>query len=369
MLAMICLAVFLGIAVLGVFVISRLQASLSRQLIEDEKRLLLSVRQGLALKFGEIQQQLFNLAGHSALQKGDSSLQSKAITSLLAQNPLFLNGIVYDREGNVISATSRNPSSSDERFLNRNLLKNTKTLPKIIESFREALEMNRLSVSETVSSVRTGQLLVMNVPIRVWDNPASVTGVLSIGLHLNGAMLQELLQGFFSGEGFLFLTDRAGNILAKRGENLPETLSGADFSPLPRGPLPESAWSNLGGQEYLVTAADFPYLNGTLVSGSPKEKVMGLLHDLTLGMISLAVFALLVAAALGWIMADRFIGQIQLLVEGIRKVSDGVLSWRVDNPGDDELGEACRDFNSMTERLERNRMVEDLWKQRWNSPK
>ncbi|HNV71147.1 MAG TPA: HAMP domain-containing protein, partial [Candidatus Ozemobacteraceae bacterium] len=115
---------------------------------------------------------------------------------------------------------------------------------------------------------------------------------------------------------------------------------------------------------FLVFARTFPDLQAALVVGRTREAVLGRVSELSQHLLLMVVAAVVLAMAVSLVLADHFITQILKLIEGIRKVGDGVLSWRIPEVSDDELGDAGRAFNTMADRLERNRLIEDLWRQR-----
>ncbi len=367
MVFIVCLAALLGASVMGFFVITRLRSVLAGQLIQNQKLFGDAIRQGLALKFDEIRKQLFSVADHPNLQYPDHRKQSEVLQPFLRQNPLFLNAIVYDLQGKVISAADRHDSSAAEGLIGRNLMKPGEKFAPLQKAFQQVLSTNEMAVSERLDSLRQGPTIVMKVPIRALDDPRQVIGVLSIGMHVNGAALQEILQGFSCGNGFLILADRAGNILARLGSDLPRDLSAAVIQVNEGGPSGgNSTWTTLGDKEYLLSLESIPTLQGFLLVGFPRSAIASVVNEFTLGVVAFGVFSLLLAAVAALLLADRLIEQIFFLIEGIRKIGEGVLSWRVENPSDDELGEACRALNNMTERLERNRMIDELWKRKWN---
>jgi HAMP domain-containing protein len=225
-----------------------------------------------------------------------------------------------------------------------------------------------MQVSTLYSSLRQGQILVVNLPIRPWDQPSTVRGVLSMGIHLDGALLQEMLARYSVHDGFLLLTDREGRILARQGRQIPGDLIRARLDPPPIPGRRPATWTRLGEQEFLVTALAFPQLEGFLVVGRSRAGIVTVVNDLARDLLGLALIPLLGAGLLAWLLADRYLTQILALLHGLRQVGAGILSSRVEVASDDELGEAAQAFNTMAEGLERNHLVEELWKERWTPP-
>lgn len=368
MLAMFGLVVLFGALLLGVFATSRVRTILIREMVDNQAKLGQAVHQGLGIKFSKIERQVSHLTADPDFQRTAPEPVRNLLARFLEQNPLFVSALIYEPDGTVRQALRRHDPGASY-LVGKNLLKQPEKFIALAQAFQDALATKRMTVSPAVLTARQGLLVVLNFPVTALDDPGTVTGILSLGIQLSGAVLQETLQRFHPGDGFIFLTDREGNILAQRGDGLPDGLEGITVNPAPRPGAAISTWTSLKGKEFLLFAAPFPHLQGLLVIGHPREKILGVVNDLSLGLVFLALVSLLVAMGLGILMSERFINQILLLVEGIQKVGTGVLSWRVSNPPDDELGDACRAFNEMTERLERNRMIEEHWRQQWNRPR
>ena len=364
LLALIVGIVLLAALFIGGFVLHRVHANLTEDAIMAQRHLSNALKQGLAMKFEEIRQHLQHVAEHPLLLNPDPGKSRELLSGFLEQNPLFFSALVYDRSGTVLTAIYRNHSPVAERIVGRNLLKAGKKYQQLIEDFQTVVKTNQPLISETVSSVRQGPLLVMNVPVRPFDRPDTLVRVLSLGIHLNGAVLQQTLSRFAPPNGFLALIDRQGTILARAGSDLPADLSGIVLDPMPEEHTPQSAWTTLDGRDMLVSARSFPDLQAVLMIGRSREAVLGRVSELSQQLLILGLVAVFLAMGTSLVLADRFITQILRLIEGIRKVGDGILSWRIGELTEDELGEAGRAFNTMADRLERNRLIEELWRQR-----
>ncbi len=356
--------VLLAAVFIGGFILYRIHTNLTEDAMTAQRHLSNALKQGLAMKFEEIRLHLQYVAEHPSLLNPDAARCKPRLSEFLEQNPLFFSAILYDRNGTVLTAVYRNHSPVADRLIGKNLMKAGAAYQKLIDAFKTVVDTNQPVISDAVSSVRQGPLVVMKFPVRALDQPDQVVRVLSLGIHLNGAILQHTLTRYAPPDGFLALIDRKGEIIARAGSGMPSTLSGILLDPWPDEATPQSTWTTLKGRSFLVFARSFPDLQAALIVGRTREAVLGRVNELSQQLLLMVLAAVVVAMAISLVMADRFITQIPKLIEGIRKVGDGVLSWRISEVGDDELGDAGRAFNAMADRLERNRLIEDLWRQR-----
>ena len=68
-------------------------------------------------------------------------------------------------------------------------------------------------------------------------------------------------------------------------------------------------------------------------------------------LVGALVVAVLVALLISWVIARRVRIAIQTTEHTVRRMAAGDLSARLEEPGDDELGQLVRDFNEMAEKL------------------
>ncbi|HNV71339.1 MAG TPA: cache domain-containing protein, partial [Candidatus Ozemobacteraceae bacterium] len=246
--------VLLAAVFIGGFVLYRIHTNLTEDAITAQRHLSNALKQGLAMKFEEIRLHLQHVAEHPLLLHPDPTRCRSLLSEFLVQNPLFFSALLYDRNGTVLSAIYRNHSPIADRIVGRNLLRAGASYQRLIEAFKTVVATNQPVISDAVSSVRQGPLVVMKFPVRSLDQPNQVTRVLSLGIHLNGAVLQHTLTRYAPPDGFLALIDRKGEIIARAGSGMPTTLSGILLEPWPEESAPQSAWTTLNNRSFLVFA-------------------------------------------------------------------------------------------------------------------
>jgi len=352
---------------LGAFAGYRMRQALTSQLVANQKAMANVIRQGIANHFDLIFAELEKLTEDPRLMILNHKSE-QLLFDFMTRNPLFLNAIVYDREGTVKIATERAGSETSRHLPGKNLLRSVKNLAELSKSLEETIKFNQTRVSSIFSSLRQGKMMVIYLPIRPPDKPDELLWVLSMGIQLDGVMLHEMLAKYSIIDGFIVLTDRDGRILAQQGNDLPIGLTKASLTQVPEKDKIGSTWTDLSGEEYLLTTLHFPHIEGILLLGKSRKSIFATINSLAIDMLILALIPLVVAGLLAWFLADRYISQILALLHGLRQMAAGVFSARIEVNSDDELGEAGKAFNSMADELERNHLVEELWQERWNRP-
>ncbi len=166
----------------------------------------------------------------------------------------------------------------------------------------------------------------------------------------------------------VMVTDASGRVLYDTASPSAEGRT-ALFAELMRALGSERVfWSEFAGGAFLSRAA-MPVTRGGTVVGAvyicerdtTQADIILAFRD-RLGTVSAIAFAM--AFALTVVFTRRFTVRITRLSEAVRTVRGGDYAYRLSPEGDDELTELCRDFNSMTETLEkteeqRRRFVSD----------
>ncbi|MBF0543832.1 MAG: HAMP domain-containing protein [Candidatus Riflebacteria bacterium] len=372
MLAIFSVTVLIGVFLSFVFVTFRLREIFSSNIVESQEKLVETIKQVVAVRFDDWYHQLKVLSDRSELQFDDKTNIRNMIWDFLSQNPVFLSCWVYDPQGNILLTANRNRSDSEERYIGKNmfLISLQDTLKECRRAFKAVLEKKIAVPATYMSNFTRGPRLVILQPVREIGNEEKLIKILGMSLNLDGGFLEELLLRFSKNENdFLLFADESGTIISRFGGNLPEKLSKAIIADPPHRKKVFSLWSELNSEKYLVTVAHLEELGGFLLIGHPAGKIFQPVNDLTWGMFFLALLFLLIAGLVGYFVADYIMEPVFQIFEGITKISDGVLTWRIEKITNDELGDVAKAFNGMADKLEKNKMIEELWNQRWNQPR
>ena len=369
--ALVCVASLLPVILLGLFIGARLRGELTSQALRSQERVVEAIRQGIFMQLTGYSRQLAKLAEDPGLQSMEAPRQKSVILRFLDQNPSFFSVFVLRLDGTINSLLYRNRFAGDDQQIGTNIFSNQGPHFKAFqESFRKVLDKKQTIVNESISNYRQRNELLILLPIRSFTNPERLEGVMSCGLNLDGVTLQELLGGFGGASGFLLLTDRLGNIMARKGQGIPQGLNRVDCSTWPENRAFFSTNTSLDNRDYIVTIGAVPGANGFIFLAAPRDEILGFVRHTLVGMIILTLISLGVAVGFGIWSAGELSRPIAVLLEGIHRVAEGAVSHRISDEaeGDGELAEACRAFNDMAERLEKNQMIEDVWSKTWKPP-
>ncbi len=370
MMAVIILSSLLPVFLLGMFVFFRTREELSGKALEMQKSVAEAVRQGLIAQVNLYAKQLEKFVQEIDIQGMNQEAQVTALYRFLDLNPLFFSIFIYDTEGRIVSLGYRNRFKGDDFLLGRNIFeakedKNRQTASII----KEVIKTGRMIVSDKIVSFhQIKQLLVMD-PVPAFENPHKFIGAMSCGIQIDGPSLQGTIENFkFPGESFMLLTDGDGTILAKKGKTLPEGLETMKISRPVSETEFESTWTNLNGSEIFLTFGRIPAIGTIIAIGTPRNEIFGFIHQIIWGMFLLTLISLVIGLFFSLILSDNMVEPILDLIEGIKKVSEGAVSHRVNTRGEDELSDAGRAFNEMASHLEKNRLMEDIWSRKWKPP-
>lgn len=368
--ALVTFACLVPMVLMSFFVLTRTRAELSLKALEVQKTLTETIRRGLSSQIVNYGRQLTRFAEDMGMQSMNPVRQQASIYSFLDINPLFYSCFVYDTKGTLQCLGYRNRFDGDFRLIGRNILAaQSKVNRATAEAFAKVLKTGQIAVGqEVIRSHQQTQMLVL-VPIRSFGDPRQIVGVMSCGVQVDGPSLQGSIEDFSVGEkSFILLTNNEGRVMARSGKDLPAGLERMILSQSLEGTKINSAWSTLAGKEYIVTAAKVPIVDFIIAIGTPTEEVFGFIWQILLGMILLTLICLMLGLFFSFLLSETLVSPILSLIAGIKNVSDGMLSYRIEVEGGDELSEAGRAFNEMASRMEKNRLLEEMWSRKWNPP-
>jgi len=283
---LICLASILPVLILGGFTLVQARSDLAAQAVEHQKALALAIRQGLTTQVWHYARQLERFAETPPVQSMDRVRQEPAVFRFLDQNSLFFSCYIYDLEGTIVSLAYRNRDRSKDHLVGKNLLRSTNQRDAPSQAaFRKAVETRRLAVAETVITERRQSMLLVYVPIPSFVDRAETAGVISVGILIDGAAIQEIIEGFMpAGDSFLLLTDIHGKVLGRKGKGLPEGLEEVRPSRVPDGPALETTRTSIAGREFLVSLGRVPGMNILVLAGAPTDEVFVFLRKMLWGL-------------------------------------------------------------------------------------
>ncbi|MBC8338048.1 MAG: adenylate/guanylate cyclase domain-containing protein [Alphaproteobacteria bacterium] len=196
---------------------------------------------------------------------------------------------------------------------------------------------------------------MINVPLKESLSDDYALGVVSVGLVIDDAWVNDLLKDESLGVQVIFHID--GDPVAA---NVPPEQSRAVLKAAMIGT----------GESFDFRDERFIRLQGKFgKAGRPAgylfvaslDKAMVPFVSLQWKIFSLGLAALLVGLVVIMLMTNRIVFPIRLLVRGTREIMDGNYDYTVENKSKDEVGQLARAFNHMTGGLKEKEQIRNLF--------
>ena len=184
-----------------------------------------------------------------------------------------------------------------------------------------------------------------------------------IAARLNMRNVSDIVSGLRVGKaGEAFLVEGSDRIVAHRDSaRTMQRLSDAGREQIAalrsrltgEPPLaPPAQTVNSDGVPVLASAIALPRLGWMIIAQEPLEAALAPVRATVIRLMAIMGSGVLVAIALGVMMARRLTKPIVLLREGARRIAKGDLESRICAPTGDEIEELATDFNRMAEQLQ-----------------
>ena len=348
------------VLVVGLAAHAKIQSELVAQITATHRKLIEQARVDLLTDFEASRRQLEKMVRELDVQRMDPTHQKPALETFLAYNALFTEVAVYDRGGKPVAAAARGsmkagpapiaPGASDP----------------VAVAFAAALASGRTTTTPPAKGAAAAIAVLAPVPSFVDGLPP--IGVAVAQVRLQGPEIQDLIAGWeYVDRTYLYVTDGEGRVLAQAGTDFPAPMRSIRVTPEVGSPGADGITSGLGtvgGRADLLASASVEALGLTIVAGKPYDEVERVLRELIGSIASYAIVGVLLALVLGVLMARRVSGPILALTAGIRRVAGGEVAHRIAADDPDELGRAADAFNAMATRMQRGRLLEEMWESR-----
>jgi methyl-accepting chemotaxis protein len=194
-----------------------------------------------------------------------------------------------------------------------------------------------------------------------------VKGLASCGIFVDNPKVKKLLRNLVPAySGFVCLLDSSGNVFGKEG-NIPEHINSFSIQTLLEQSGKSQSILQLGEQTYRYRLKEIKNANFYVLVAVSDSVLKGMLMALAEEVITLNLLSFLLALLVSIILANLLVQPINKLVEGLREVGKGNYAYAIKARSFGEMEEAINSFNDMTEKLQKNRMIEKLWDEQWKS--
>lgn len=190
--------------------------------------------------------------------------------------------------------------------------------------------------------------------------------------EVNLKLIWEVISGIKVGRtGDAFVLDDPGRLIAHPDINLVLRADEAGQRPFQalRGaildrPGEAATGRDVAGETVLAAMASIPSVDWSVIVKQPLAEAFGPLYGALLRTAVLLVGGALLAAGLAWWLAQRMIGPIRLLEDGVTRIGAGQFDHRIELRTGDEFERLASRFNEMAAELkvsqERSQRIERL---------
>jgi HAMP domain-containing protein len=342
----------------------KVRNDLVRQTVLVQKQRTATIQHGIESLFNSYYEQIESLSQIPAIQSMNPEQQHRVIHEFLEQQKIFFSCSVYGIDRSIKSVALRN--RKDQAEIPPENFSSSQHKDPLNAAFANVVSSAKPAFVCSSSPAFQGKMLFVLVPVFNFVDSNEMVGLISCSISLSDPGIHEIICGYpIESEDILTLTDKEGFLISWQG-NLPDNFAGLEISQqiadLSEG---VAVKVDIASKTYLGTISAVPGVDGFLLAAKPWNLAMAFLNQLLLDLALVFTVALVIAVGLGFFMARSLAESISALIEGIKEVSRGVISHRVEVVGDDELTEAAKAFNEMVDTLEKHRMIDEIWQKEW----
>ena len=184
------------------------------------------------------------------------------------------------------------------------------------------------------------------------------TGVVSCGIYGNDSNIQQIMNSLRPPEnGFVISYSPDKGIFAQSG-HIPEYIK-TSLNNYKSG-------SFIHDRSYKIYVSNEPKTGifiGTAIDANYSDE---LLRDLELKIFIYAFIAVIIVIIAGMLFANSLIIAIAELINGLKKIGEGIYSHRIEIQTNGELKDAVNSFNEMAEKLHKPELIEKIWLENWH---
>ena len=322
-------------------------------------------------KFDDQELQLGNLAKELALSSWTGSRQRAQIAGFLATNSFFSSLYLFDAQGRLLVPLYKDGSLRDDPLVGKSYLDIDDANRKPTQdALREVMASKTPRRLKWTSSGSGRTYLQIVTPVFAPTGDGKLVGVLSALIVLNRLDWEAFLDHFPLRQGeYSIIADHSGRVFLHYGDKFT-----SDIATLPAYQLPgakedrasASGIYHLKGRKDYVTYTTLEGFDLVIIFGIPYQEMMGFLDHLLVTFAFLILGNCCTAVIFGILLAANLTRPINTLIRSINAVSAGAHSHPILLDRDDELGEACKAFNLMVDKLQRDKYFEELWLRKWS---
>lgn len=290
----------------------------------------------------------------------DPAERKRILESFLEFGELYSNGYLFDASGKLTLAVYRSDVRGSTQ-IGDDYHRYTGPFPAVAD---RVMATGQPAFTPLFLSASGRPQLTYVIPIG--NAGSQPEGVLSLALYAVSERVNGWIEGLAPArQGYVVVLDPTGKIVAESGEAPPTMSKAGGLSPIV---LPDAVDSLamtrwIDGREDLVIAERIGAGSLSILIGIPRAVAYEPLVALRTPAVLACITVLVLGLVAGFLLTSRIIRPLQALLDGILQVEGGVFSHRIPVHQDDELGRTIEAFNRMSERLHRDRLIQEIWQE------
>ena len=314
--------------------------SISKAQLEQAMR----VSEDIEGAIGNIEDILFTTASMPTFRSMNGSRARSYLSILLMEHEEFNKLVLRDPEGRALAVAS----------LTEPVLQAELSSVSLGEAWREVLEGKTYFSEIHFSALKNDPLISVYIPIKQY--PGKYVGVLEAEVNL-GSVWNEVLQARIGKEGFTYVVDASGRVIAHPDKRL--VLRQADMSgALPVRKVLAGERGTLQYREknggFLTSFSPVENLGWGVIVVQPVEEAFAPSVKMKNQAIAIALVIIALVSVAAAIFSSTITRPLQNLKKGTERIARGELDHRIEVESEDEIGELTKAFNEMASRLSRS---------------
>jgi len=365
------LASLVPVIIISIFVLDQIYRELEKNIINENNKMAAQVRSSVIGQFENYKKQLSCLAALKEIKSFEPNVQNPLINDFFRLNPFFYNVYIYDSAGVLRNICYPGAGGEKEELIGNKNIKDSKGT--VTETFHNALEKKKTMVSQYFENGFGETMFCVAAPVFEFGNEDRVIGVLSAAAKVSDSAFHRFFDPVIvHDDEYLLLINESSEVMTMKGSLLPQDLGKFDFPVYKNGKavdITSAAVANgttfIGGRKDIIFTSPLAESRTTLIIGRPYNLAFNGIRVIIRYIVWISVACLLLAALLSVWLSNRLAKPIEQLVNGLNKIEDGVLSHRISAAGGDEMGDAITAFNNLAGKLQRNKIIESVWSEKW----
>jgi hypothetical protein len=335
---------------------------ISRFYIQDNLRIIQSLAKNIQTQYLMQLEAVDRLAKTPGIAKNFNMTQAKTAIQAFWNIDVALDTIyIYQKDGTLLLSMRRNSDNTEQPHRN----------------FYEKSEKDFIKLAEAVFKERKSQISEVytastGASYQVYLSPLEY-GLVSGGLFADNKTMLGLLDGLqLSEKNFIVMSDTKGNVIYHQGV-------GTAASPAFNEILEKAAKLHtvnsdtrrqffevpddilLAGRGFYIFPVYLPEIKRVVILGASKDRISAKEKEFLGTLFVVFPIGFLFCVLMSYLIGNKISTPLHEVILAIKKLNEGDTSHRIQSLGKNEISYLCDEVNLLTERIEKNRIIGELW--------